>query len=59
MNPMHGEPDPLTCCSLRLGLLHEAKEMRAACLRALRYFCQDAETIEALLKLHIDYFIVR
>ncbi|KAI0224233.1 Rapamycin-insensitive companion of mTOR [Lamellibrachia satsuma] len=46
-------------CCLRLGLLHEAKEMRAASLRALRYFCQDTETIEALLTLHIDYFIIR
>ncbi len=45
--------------SLRLGLLHEAKEMRAACLRALRYFCQDRDSIEALLRLHTDYLIAK
>ena len=45
--------------SLRLGLLHDSKEMRAACLRALRYYCQTEETVEALLDLHIDYLIAR
>lgn len=45
--------------SLRHGLFHRAKEIRTACLRALRYFCQDFETVKAMVALHIDYLIVR
>jgi hypothetical protein len=32
--------------SLRISLFHEAKEVRAATLRVLRYFIQDGETID-------------
>ncbi|KAK3090902.1 hypothetical protein FSP39_015586 [Pinctada imbricata] len=46
-------------CCLRVCLFHEAKEVRAATLRALRYFVQDEETLDLLYNLHIDYLIVR
>lgn len=45
--------------SLRLGFFHEAKEMRAACLRALRYYIQEAEDVDALIKLNIHFLIAR
>lgn len=47
------------CFSLRLGLLHEAKEMRAACLRALRYYISDVEAVHAFLRLNMDYLVAR
>lgn len=50
---------PLISYSLRLGLFHEAKEVRAAVLRVLRYFLQEPETVDLLYSLHIDYLIVR
>ncbi|XP_013398176.1 rapamycin-insensitive companion of mTOR isoform X2 [Lingula anatina] len=53
----YSKEEVLTC--LRLGLLHEAKEVRAACLRALRYLIHDKETLDAMLKLHIDYLVAR
>ncbi|XP_060081851.1 uncharacterized protein LOC132561136 [Ylistrum balloti] len=46
-------------CCLRVSLFHEAKEVRAATLRVLRYFIQDGETLDLLYKLHMDYLIVR
>ena len=45
--------------SLRISLFHEAKEVRAATLRVLRYFIQDGETIDLVYTLQIDYLIVR
>lgn len=50
---------PITSYSLRVGLFHEAKEVRAAVLRVLRYFLQESETVDLLYSLHIDYLIVR
>jgi rapamycin-insensitive companion of mTOR len=44
---------------LRQGLFCKLKETRAACLRSLRYFCHDWSTMSALLRLRIDYLIVR
>lgn len=49
----------LTSYSLRVGLFHEAKEVRAAVLQVLRYFLQESETVDLLYSLHIDYLIVR
>ena len=49
----------LPVLSLRVGFFHESKEMRAACLRALRYYLQDAEDVHALIRLNIHYLIAR
>ncbi|CAH1775574.1 unnamed protein product [Owenia fusiformis] len=48
----------LLCC-IRLALLHEAKEVRAAGLRVLRYMLRHPDTMDIILHLHIDYFIAR
>lgn len=45
--------------SLRLALLNEAKEVRAAGLRALRYLIQDSSILQKVLKLKVDYLIAR
>uniref|UniRef100_A0A803YCG3 RPTOR independent companion of MTOR complex 2 n=1 Tax=Meleagris gallopavo TaxID=9103 RepID=A0A803YCG3_MELGA len=47
------------CCSLRLALLNEAKEVRAAGLRALRYLIRDSSILQKVLKLKVDYLIAR
>ncbi|KAM7393403.1 hypothetical protein PAMA_008183 [Pampus argenteus] len=44
---------------LRLALLNEAKEVRAAGLRALRYLIRDSIVLEKLLRLQVDYLIAR
>ncbi|MGH0161344.1 UNVERIFIED_CONTAM: hypothetical protein FKN15_046520, partial [Acipenser sinensis] len=44
---------------LRLALLNEAKEVRAAGLRALRYLIQDATILQKVLGLRVDYLIAR
>lgn len=49
----------LFLCSLRLALLNEAKEVRAAGLRALRYLIQDSSILQKVLKLKVDYLIAR
>lgn len=46
-------------CSLRLALLNEAKEVRAAGLRALRYLIRDSSILQKVLKLKVDYLIAR
>lgn len=46
-------------CSLRLALLNEAKEVRAAGLRALRYLIGDSSILQKVLKLKVDYLIAR
>ena len=33
--------------------------MRAACLRAIRYYLQDRGAVDSLIFLHIDYLIAR
>lgn len=45
--------------SLRLALLNEAKEVRAAGLRALRYLIRDTSILQKVLKLKVDYLIAR
>uniref|UniRef100_A0A665T2J1 RPTOR independent companion of MTOR, complex 2b n=1 Tax=Echeneis naucrates TaxID=173247 RepID=A0A665T2J1_ECHNA len=45
--------------SLRLALLNEAKEVRAAGLRALRFFISDSNVLEKVLQLQVDYLIAR
>ncbi|XP_010740551.2 rapamycin-insensitive companion of mTOR isoform X2 [Larimichthys crocea] len=44
---------------LRLALLNEAKEVRAAGLRALRYLIRDSSVLEKVLRLQVDYLISR
>ncbi|KAI3362444.1 hypothetical protein L3Q82_012250, partial [Scortum barcoo] len=44
---------------LRLALLNEAKEVRAAGLRALRYLFRDSSVLEKGLRLQVDYLIAR
>ncbi|XP_071009211.1 rapamycin-insensitive companion of mTOR-like isoform X2 [Oncorhynchus clarkii lewisi] len=44
---------------LRLALLNEAKEVRAAGLRALRYLIRDSAILQKVLRLQVDYLIAR
>ncbi|CAL1616253.1 unnamed protein product [Knipowitschia caucasica] len=44
---------------LRLALLNEAKEVRAAGLRALRYLIKDTNVLHKVLRLQVDYLISR
>ncbi|XP_051955427.1 rapamycin-insensitive companion of mTOR-like [Xyrauchen texanus] len=44
---------------LRLALLNEAKEVRAAGLRALRYLIRDSTILKKVLRLQVDYLIAR
>ncbi|XP_038056476.1 rapamycin-insensitive companion of mTOR-like isoform X1 [Patiria miniata] len=44
---------------LRLSLLHSTKEVRSAGIRALRYLLQDEAAVEAMMRLHIDYLVMR
>ncbi|XP_030624261.1 rapamycin-insensitive companion of mTOR [Chanos chanos] len=44
---------------LRLALLNEAKEVRAAGLRALRYLIRDSSILQKVLRLQVDYLIAR
>ncbi|XP_074546078.1 rapamycin-insensitive companion of mTOR-like isoform X2 [Halichoeres trimaculatus] len=50
--------EEITIC-LRLALLNEAKEVRAAGLRALRYMIRDSRVMEKVLRLQVDYLIAR
>uniref|UniRef100_A0A674BMU9 RPTOR independent companion of MTOR complex 2 n=1 Tax=Salmo trutta TaxID=8032 RepID=A0A674BMU9_SALTR len=45
--------------SLRLALLNEAKEVRAAGLRVLRYLIRDSNVLQKVLRLQVDYLIAR
>uniref|UniRef100_A0A671Q8I3 Rapamycin-insensitive companion of mTOR-like n=1 Tax=Sinocyclocheilus anshuiensis TaxID=1608454 RepID=A0A671Q8I3_9TELE len=44
---------------LRVVLLNEVKEVRAAGLRALRYLIHDSSVLQTLLQLQVDYLISR
>ncbi|KAL7836094.1 hypothetical protein AOLI_G00273780 [Acnodon oligacanthus] len=44
---------------LRLALLNEVKEVRAAGLRALRYLIRDRSVLQKVLQLQVDYLISR
>ncbi|KAK7099628.1 rapamycin-insensitive companion of mTOR-like [Littorina saxatilis] len=52
-----GSIEILTC--LQIGLLHEAKEVRAAVLRVLRYLIQGEDMLTSFLALHLDYLVMR
>ncbi|XP_066509823.1 rapamycin-insensitive companion of mTOR-like isoform X1 [Hoplias malabaricus] len=44
---------------LRLALLNEVKEVRAAGLRAFRYLIRDSSILQKFLQLQVDYLISR
>ncbi|XP_073322353.1 rapamycin-insensitive companion of mTOR-like isoform X1 [Pagrus major] len=44
---------------LRLALLNEAKEVRAAGLRSLRYLIRDTVVLQKVLRLQVDYLVAR
>ncbi|XP_068166209.1 rapamycin-insensitive companion of mTOR-like isoform X2 [Antennarius striatus] len=44
---------------LRLALLNEAKEVRAAGLRSLRYLIRDTSVLQKVLRLRVDYLVAR
>ncbi|XP_050401999.1 rapamycin-insensitive companion of mTOR [Patella vulgata] len=46
-------------CCLRLGLFHEAKEVRAATLRVLRHLIDRPNYVDSLLYLQLDLLIAR
>ncbi|KAK1788330.1 hypothetical protein P4O66_016775 [Electrophorus voltai] len=50
--------DEIIIC-LRLALLNEAKEVRAAGLRALRYLIRDSIILHKVLRFQVDYLIAR
>ncbi|KAK3523886.1 hypothetical protein QTP70_015715 [Hemibagrus guttatus] len=50
--------DEIIIC-LRLALLNEAKEVRAAGLRALRYLIRDSTILQKVLHFQVDYLISR
>uniref|UniRef100_A0A8B9JDF2 RPTOR independent companion of MTOR, complex 2b n=1 Tax=Astyanax mexicanus TaxID=7994 RepID=A0A8B9JDF2_ASTMX len=50
--------DEIIIC-LRLALLNEAKEVRAAGLRAFRYLIRDAAILQKVLRFQVDYLISR
>ncbi|KAG8456689.1 hypothetical protein GDO86_002466 [Hymenochirus boettgeri] len=51
--------EDINMVSLRLALLNEAKEVRAAGLRALRYLIRDSSILQKVLTLKVDYLIAR
>ncbi|XP_030647088.1 rapamycin-insensitive companion of mTOR isoform X2 [Chanos chanos] len=53
----HSYEDIIIC--LRVALLNEAKEVRAAGLRCLRYLIRDSTVLQKALQLQVDYLIAR
>nr|XP_033338467.1 rapamycin-insensitive companion of mTOR isoform X1 [Megalopta genalis]XP_033338468.1 rapamycin-insensitive companion of mTOR isoform X1 [Megalopta genalis] len=50
--------DDVFCC-LRVGLVHEATQVRAAALRAVRYMLKKEQDVIAINKLQYPYFVAR
>ncbi|XP_034935765.1 rapamycin-insensitive companion of mTOR [Chelonus insularis] len=50
--------EEILCC-LRVGLVQEATQVRAAALRAIRYLVKKQEDVLTVNKLHYPYFIAR
>ncbi|XP_026669224.1 rapamycin-insensitive companion of mTOR [Ceratina calcarata] len=46
-------------CCLRLGLVHEATQVRAAALRAVRYMLKKEQDVVTINKLQYPYFVAR
>ncbi|XP_076753596.1 rapamycin-insensitive companion of Tor isoform X1 [Xylocopa sonorina] len=46
-------------CCLRVGLVHEATQVRAAALRAVRYMLKKEQDVIAINKLQYPYFVAR
>ena len=53
---VHGD---CPCASVRLSLLCDSTEVRAAGLRALRYLITDGSVLDKVLALNVDYLIAR
>ncbi|XP_018050285.1 PREDICTED: rapamycin-insensitive companion of mTOR isoform X3 [Atta colombica] len=51
-------PEDLFCC-LRVGLVHEATQVRAAALRAVRYMLKKEQDVIAINRLQYPYFLAR
>ncbi|KAG1659079.1 Rapamycin-insensitive companion of mTOR [Nymphon striatum] len=50
--------EEIICC-LRTALIHDAKEVRTAGIRAFRYFLHDNESVDAFVNLQVDFLICR
>ncbi|KAM7287109.1 rapamycin-insensitive companion of mTOR isoform X2 [Ixodes scapularis] len=46
-------------CCLRVLLVHDASEVRAGCLRALRHLVRDASAARALVRSHVPVLVAR
>lgn len=46
-------------CCLRVLLVHDASEVRAGCLRALRHLVRDAGAARALVRSHVPVLVAR
>lgn len=44
---------------LKVALFHDAAEVRAACLRAIRYLMRDETSVRSLLRVDLPVYIVR
>lgn len=44
---------------IKPALVNDVKEVRAACIRVLRYLINDSESCSLFVNLHLDYFVVK
>ncbi|KAK1119626.1 hypothetical protein K0M31_013046 [Melipona bicolor] len=58
-SPDYGYPINDVFCCLRVGLVHEATQVRAAALRAIRYMLKKEQDVIAINKLQYPYFLAR
>lgn len=49
--------DMMIC--LKPALVSDVKEVKAACIRAIRYLVNDAHSVSLLTRLHVDSFIIK
>lgn len=49
--------DMMIC--LKPALVSDVKEVKAACIRAMRYLVNDAHSVSLLTRLHVDSFIIK
>ncbi|CAK9816269.1 Rapamycin-insensitive companion of mTOR [Anthophora quadrimaculata] len=58
-SPDYGYSTNDVFCCLRVGLVHEATQVRAAALRAVRYMLKKEQDVIAINKLQYPYFVAR
>ncbi|KOC64221.1 Rapamycin-insensitive companion of mTOR [Habropoda laboriosa] len=58
-SPDYGYSTNDVFCCLRMGLVHEATQVRAAALRAVRYMLKKEQDVIAINKLQYPYFVAR